>query len=41
MKKRISLAIVFIFAIISVISVLSLNSKKDKEIVEGFKKTVE
>ena len=34
MKKRISLAIVFIFAIISVISVLSLNSKKDKEIVE-------
>ena len=34
MKKRISLAIVFVFAIISVISVLSLNSKKDKEIVE-------
>ena len=34
MKKRISLAIVFVFAVISVISVLSLNSKKDKEIVE-------
>ena len=33
MKKRISLAIVFIFAIISVISVLSLNSKKN-EIIE-------
>ena len=34
MKKRISLAIVFIFAAISVISVLSLNSKKDKEVIE-------
>ena len=34
MKKRISLAIVFIFVIISVISVLNLNSKKDREIVE-------
>ena len=34
MKKRISLVIVFIFAIISVISVLNLNSKKDREIVE-------
>ena len=32
MRKRISLAIVFIFAIISVISVLNLNSKKDEEV---------
>ena len=34
MKKKISLAIVFVFAIISAISVLSLNSKKKKEIIE-------